>query len=111
MGASVKPAARRQHVQVGGIGQPEPRLERRREADLGLGPGGAHLRDLAPGLHLAHGAELAGGERPFLEDPLGPERLVDTLRRDPQQHLPHHRGIEHAGVEQDLHSRNASALR
>ncbi len=92
-------------MQVRRIGQPEPRLHPRGGRQFGAGPIGPQQRDLAARLRLARGAELARRTGPFLEDTGRPQRGEMAQPGRAQQHLAHHRGVEHAGIEDDLHSR------
>jgi hypothetical protein len=57
------------------------------------------------------GAQLERRRAPIPRGCAPTRAAVKAPPRHAQQHLAHHRGIEHAGVEQDLHSRKNSALR
>ena len=79
--------------------------------NFGPWPIGAQQCDFAACLGFPLCAQLDGCARPFLQYPRRPQGLKCALSRHPQYHFAHDRGVENAGVNQDLHRRKNSDFR
>jgi putative metalloprotease len=107
-----------QHVDVGGIGQPQGRLPGRIVARVGPGEARREARDLAARERgVPRSALPLRRARPFLQKPRRPGRHEQPRLGAACQELAQDRGIEHAGIQDPdrppAHgiNRKASALR
>ena len=90
-------------MDVIGIGQGQAGLDLGLIALKGGGKGGPGQRRFDPGEGLRLRADLGGGQHPFAQDPVRPDRLIQPLSRQPQKNLPQDGGVQHAGIQDHPH--------